>query len=505
MRKCGVSGTLGWVAVGVLVAGGLVAAFTSEGRAGTPGPAGGLWQERPGASAPVLERGASPLASLAPLVKQLQPAVVNIYTTQVVKPRVMRRGQMPRGLDPFFEEFFGGGDPFGLQQSPGRELKRDSLGSGFIISADGYLLTNHHVVADASEIRVRLEDDHTYVAKVIGSDPKTDLALLKIEPKRPLPFVFLGDSDKLEVGDWVIAIGNPFGLGRTVTAGIISGKGRVLGHGPYDDFLQTDASINPGNSGGPLFDAAGNVIGINTAIIAGGSGVGFAVPVNLAKDLLPQLRSAGKVTRGWLGVGIQDLSEELAEKFGVEPESGVLLGQVFEGGPADKAGLRAGDIVLRLDGRQVREARQLTSRVATYAPGAKVELEVLRDGKKLSVQVVLGEREKGEAMALGGEGGEGTAAEAGQALGLQLSPLTPEWARKLGLSEGSRGAVVEEVDPAGPTAGLVRTGDVVLEVNRQRVTGPGDVARVLSRGGAKDSVLLRIQRGNGQLFLVVKR
>ncbi len=498
-------GVVGWLLVGAFVILATALGLSTEGRAGTAAAGGGLWQERAAPAAPALERGATPLTSLAPLVKQLQPAVVNIYTTQVIKPRAGQRGRFPRGMDPFFEEFFGGRSPFERFEAPDREFKRNSLGTGFIISADGYLLTNHHVVADASEIRVRLADEQTHDAKVVGSDPKTDLALLKIEARKPLPHVYLGDSDRLEVGDWVIAIGNPFGLGHTVTAGIISGKGRVLGHGPYDDFLQTDASINPGNSGGPLFDAAGNVIGINTAIIAGGSGVGFAVPVNLAKDLLPQLRNAGKVTRGWLGVGIQDLTEELAEKFGVQPETGVLVGQVFEGGPADKAGVQAGDIILSLDGRPVQEARQLTSRVATVAPGREVALEVLRDGKRQKLRVKLGEREQGEALARGDGGAGEPGVDEGKALGLQLAPLTPERARKLGLPEGRKGVVVEEVEPSGPTAGLVQPGDLLLEVNRQGVSAPADVARALGRAGAKDSVLLRIQRGTAQLFLVVKR
>jgi serine protease Do len=393
------SWALGWLLVGALLAGGFILGGSSQGLAS---PAGDIWQERSPSADPVLPRGYSPLPSLAGMVKELKPAVVNIYTTQVVKPRVPRRGPRLGPQDPF-QDFFRGQDPFRFffEGQPGREFKRNSLGTGFLISPDGYLMTNHHVVADASEIKVRLEDEQTFDARLVGSDPKTDVALLKIEAKKSLPHVYLGFFAGLEVGDWVIAIGNPFGLGHTVTAGIISGKGRVLGHGPYDDFLQTDASINPGNSGGPLFDANGNVVGINTAIIAGGSGVGFAVPIDLVKDLVPQLRHTGKVTRGWLGVGIQDLSEELAEKFGVKPGSGVLVGQVFEGGPADRAGLKAGDIILALDGRVLTDARQLTSRVATVPPGKAVEVRLLRDGKTMNLKVTLGEREQGEAVALG--------------------------------------------------------------------------------------------------------
>jgi serine protease Do len=325
-----------------------------------------LWQERSEAVSPVLPRDYSPLPSLSGLIKELKPAVVNIHTTQVVRPRMRR--------DPLLEEFFG---------LPRGERKFPSLGSGFIISPDGYILTNHHVVRNASEIRVKLADDRTYPAKLVGGDRKTDVALLKVKPKGKLPTVYLGDSDKLEVGDWAIAIGSPFGLGHTVTAGIISGKDRVIGHGPYDDFLQTDASINPGNSGGPLFDASGNVVGINTAIVAGGSGIGFAVPINLAKELLPQLHKTGTVRRGWLGVGIQDL---------IPGKSGVLISQVIEDSPAEKCGLRPGDIIVSLNGQRVGETRELTRRVAILSPGSQASLKVVRGKKTRKITVKLAER-----------------------------------------------------------------------------------------------------------------
>jgi serine protease Do len=365
-------------------------------------------------------------------VKQLKPAVVNIYTTQVIKPRG-RSSRMPR--DPFFEEFFGGLDPFerffGI---PRGEFKTRSLGSGFLIRSDGYIITNHHVVANASEIKVKLADERSYNAVVVGSDPKTDVALLKVQPRGKLPAVYLGNSDKLEVGDWVVAIGNPFGLGHTVTAGIISGKDRVIGHGPYDDFLQTDASINPGNSGGPLFDAAGNVVGINTAIVARGSGIGFAVPINLAKEFLPQLHANGKVRRGWLGVGIQDLSEELAEKFGVKNRRGVLVSQVFEGSPAEKAGLKVGDVVLALNDRRVEQTRELSRAVAALAPGSRASLKILRKGRRWTIRVKLAEREPSEDMATGR-----VEKETGETfLGLTLTPMTPRWARRLGVDEKLR-------------------------------------------------------------------
>jgi serine protease Do len=464
-----------------------------------PWPAAGgeemLWQERSESASPALPRGYSPLPSLSGLIKELKPAVVNIHTTQVIQPR-LRRGPFSR--DPLLDEFFGL-DPYEHSfGAPRGERKFPSLGSGFIISPDGYILTNHHVVQNAAEIRVKLADERTYPAKVIGSDQKTDVALLKVNAKGKLPTVYLGNSDKLEVGDWVIAIGSPFGLGHTVTTGIISGKDRVIGHGPYDDFLQTDASINPGNSGGPLFDASGNVVGINTAIVAGGTGIGFAVPINLAKELLPQLRRAGKVKRGWLGVGIQDLTEELAEEFGVPGKSGVLVSQVFEGSPAEKAGLRAGDIIITLDGRRVDETRELTRRVAALPPEGKAGLQVFRAGKTKKLTVTLAEREAGEALALGRPGQEAEEVS----LGLSLTPLTPEKARRLGVDERMRGLVVTGVDRAGPTAGFIRPGDILIEVNRRPVRSLKEFQGALGKG---TRILLLVQRGSSQLFLVIQR
>jgi len=445
-----------------------------------------LWQERSEQSQVVLPRGYSPLPSLSGLIKELKPAVVNIHTTQTISPRLRRN---PFQRDPFLEEFFG---------FPRQERKYPSLGSGFIISPDGYILTNYHVVHHASEIRVKLADERTYKAKVVGGDQKTDVALLKVKAKGKLPTVYLGDSDKLEVGDWVIAIGSPFGLGHTVTTGIISGKDRVIGHGPYDDFLQTDASINPGNSGGPLFDSAGNVVGINTAIVSGGTGIGFAVPVNLAKELLPQLRKTGKVRRGWLGVGIQDLTDELAEEFGVPGKSGVLISQVFVGSPAEKGGLRAGDIIISLNGRRVGGTRALTRRVAVLSPGGKATLVVVRGKKTKKFTVKLAERESGEAAAMGRRVEE----EGEVSLGLTLTPLTPEKARRLGVSERTRGLVVTGVDRAGPTSGFVRQGDIIVEVNRTPVRSLKDFQRAQ---GKSKKVLLLIQRGSSQLFMVIQR
>jgi serine protease Do len=488
-----------WALVTILVA---VFACVSFGASAVPGQGAGLWHEHTGESAQALPNGFSPLPSLAGLVKQVKPAVVNVYTTQVIKPRFS--GRMQRFHDPFFDRFFGGGQQgFERFRSPQNEIKRNALGSGFIVSDDGYIITNHHVIADATEIKIKTADERTFDAKLVGSDEKTDVALLKIDPKAKLPFVYLGDSDKLEVGDWLVAIGNPFGLGLTVTAGILSGKERVIGQGPYDDFLQTDASINFGNSGGPLFDTAGNVIGINTAIIAGGSGIGFAVPINLAKELLPQLQKSGKVTRGWLGVSIQDLTDDLADNFGVEAKSGVLISQVFADSPAEKAGLKAGDIVLSIEGRSVTDVRQLTRKIAAMPPGHKAGIVLLRDGKKRSFDVKLGEREKGESLALGREQSQG--AEPQQAdLGLTLEPLTPRQARRLGLSENLHGLVVTAVDQNSEAAGLIRRGDIVIEVNRIRVRSIRDFKQALGRG-KKGKVLMKIQRGDSRVYLVISK
>jgi serine protease Do len=480
---------------------GLLAGYVALPRSvGNAGESKSVWQERSKPGDPVLPGGYAPLPSLAGLVKQVKPAVVNIYTTQVIKARSRMRG--PNQFDPFpwfggmddpFERFFFGG--------PSGEMKTRALGSGFVVSPDGYLISNNHVVANASEIKVKLVDGRSFDAKVIGADERTDIALLKINAKGNLPFVYLGDSDKLEVGDWVVAIGNPFGLGHSVSAGIVSGKDREIGHGVYDDFIQTDASINPGNSGGPLFDTAGSVVGINTAIIQGGNSVGFAVPVNMAKEMLPQLQQKGKVSRGWLGIGIQDLSQELAENFNVPEQKGVLIAQVFAGSPAEKAGLKTGDIVVSLDSKGVEDARTLTRRIGAYAPNSKITLQVLRENKPLTFNVTLREREAGEAMALG----EAPSSEEGQSnLGLQLSPVTPERARRLGLDEATRGLLVNQVDESGPTAGILRPGDVILEVNRKSVGSPKDFDKALSLS-KRDKVLLLVQRGQAQLFVSIQK
>ena len=451
------------------------------------GERGHFWHELEADSDALLPAGYQPPASLAALVEVLEPAVINVYTTQSVQPT---RGRSERGRQ-LFEKFFG---------VPQGRMKRHALGSGVIISDDGYALTNHHVVAHASRIRVRLADGRELEAEVKGSDPKTDVALLQLEADGDLPYAHLGQSDPLQVGDHVIAIGNPFGLGHTVTSGIISGKSRVIGQGPYDDFLQTDASINMGNSGGPLFDARGRVVGLNTAIVAQGTGVGFAVPVDLVKELLPQLHAKGEVVRGWLGVGIQELDAELAEKFEVQQDAGVLVSQVFTDSPAERAGLRAGDVIVAVDGERMDDPRQLTRSIATIPPGTETRLTLLRDGERERVAVTLGTRAQGEARALGAPAVE---VPTRNRLGLKLVPLTPERADRLGVDEDLRGLLVRAVDPEGPAARQLRPGDIILEVDRQRVRALGDLSQALDDVKDGDEVLLRIQRGPNQIYVVI--
>ncbi|MBN2495547.1 MAG: Do family serine endopeptidase [Deltaproteobacteria bacterium] len=463
-------------------------------------PSGRFWNEPGSEGEPALPKGYSPLPSLSGLVQQLRPAVVNIYTTQVIRARPMS--------DPF-AGLLGRSDPFErFFRGQTREFKQRSLGTGFIISPDGFIVTNHHVVARADEIRVRLVDERAFDAKLIGSDPGADVALLKVEADGKLPAAVLGDSSRLEVGDWVVAIGNPFGLSHTVSAGIISATDRQIGrsrYSDYDDFLQTDASINPGNSGGPLFDTAGRVIGINTAIVGQGTGIGFAVPINLAKELLPQLRATGRVKRGWLGIGIQDLTEELAERFGAEPGKGVLVSQIFDDSPAERGGLRAGDVIVSIDGKPVADSRSLGRQVAAVIPGSRVRVELIRNGKTRHLRLEVGERDAPHGRGRGLEPEPGPVpGEGGELLGLQLAPLTPERARRLGLGEEVRGLAVLEVSPDGPTAGILERGDVILEVNRQRVTSEAELARALKRGLKQSSVLLLVQRGASQVYVVIQ-
>ncbi len=444
---------------------------------------------------------ATAVPNFVELANKLSPSVVNISTTQVIKERPI---PFPEFKGPW-EDFYGDDlDKFMQEGQKGRELKRQSLGSGFIINKEGYILTNYHVIENATEIMVTFsEDKKDYKARVIGQDQKLDIALIKIKADKDLPAVSLGNSDGLQIGEWVLAIGNPFGLGGTVTAGIVSQKGRIIGAGPYDNFIQTDASINPGNSGGPLFNVRGEVVGINTAIIAGGQGIGFATPVNMAKEVLLQLKERGKVTRGWIGVSIQELTPELAASFGLKETKGALVSSVTPGDPADKAGLKAGDIIVSFDGKPINELSDLPRTVAATRPGKNVELKVMRDGKEKTLLATVGMRKEEEAAAEEAPAEEKEAAP-DKRFGLSVQPLTPEIAKRLGIA-GTEGVVISSVRPDGPAAAVgLRRGDVVKEIERKPIKNIKDYNRALAAAEKNESVLFLVMRGGNTLYVVIK-
>ncbi|NJD63292.1 MAG: DegQ family serine endoprotease [Deltaproteobacteria bacterium] len=425
------------------------------------------------------------------LFKEVSPAVVNISTTQVVRfnrPRMRSPFGQQDPFEDFWNNFFG---------NMPREQKRRSLGSGFIVSEDGYILTNNHVVEKADEITVTLLDKEEFKAQVVGNDPKTDIALIKIAAGKKLPFVRLGDSEKLAIGEWVLAIGNPFGLGHTVTAGIVSAKGRIIGSGPYDDFIQTDASINPGNSGGPLFNLRGEVVGINTAIIQGGQGIGFATPIHLAKAILGQLKEKGKVTRGWLGVYIQKLTPDMAESLNVPGRKGALVADVTKDGPAAKAGIRSGDVIVAFNGKTVSDEHELPQIVAAVPPGKKVDVKVIREGKEVSIPVTVGEME-------GEPGKRAGAPDLTKGLGLTVQDITPEVARHLEI-ENRKGVLVTSVEPGSPAddAGF-QEGDVVRQINREAVANAAEFQKSMKKVKSEKTVLFLVERGDARLFLAVK-
>jgi serine protease Do len=440
--------------------------------------------------------------SFADLVADHGDTVVNIYTTQTVKtpaghPQFNFKGA-PEQLPELFEHFFGRPAPNGNGKP--RTEKRTSLGSGVITSADGYILTNNHVIEDADEIHVRFSNHKEYVATIIGRDKMTDIALIKIAPEGKLPFVKLGNSDALRVGDWVVAIGNPFGFEQTVTAGIVSGKGRTLGGGAYDNFIQTDASINPGNSGGPLFNLAGEMVGINTAIYSrsgGNIGIGFAIPVNMAKNIMTQLLESGKVTRGWLGVRIQTVNQDIAEQFGLERPYGALVGQVEKDSPADQAGILQGDIIIRFKDKEISEMTMLPTLVSQTPVGEKATLTLFRKGKEKNVTVVVGKlQESGD---LSEEAVEETAS-----LGMTVQELTPELAESMQIG-GATGVLVSNVESGSPAAaaGLQR-GDLITEINQQPITDMESFGKLLAQSKNATRILLLVQRGPNSRYVVIK-
>ncbi|CAK7039513.1 MAG: hypothetical protein DELT_00720 [Desulfovibrio sp.] len=452
-------------------------------------------------------QAASVPADFTSLVKSAGPAVVNINTEKIVESR--GRAQFPFSGNPFFDDFFRGmpGMPGDNFQAP-RQRKQSSLGSGFIISADGYIVTNHHVVDGADSIQVSFDGDNgkeeTYKAELVGSDKLTDLAVLKITAKKNLPFLKLGDSDAINVGEWVVAIGNPFGLDHTVTAGIISAKGRKIRSNPFDSFLQTDASINPGNSGGPLLNMAGDVIGINAAIIANGQGIGFAIPSNMAKEIIETLRTDKRISRGWIGVTIQSLDENGAKALGLPNAKGALVGDVVADQPAAKAGLKSGDVILTVNGGEVSDSADLSRKIAAVKPGEKAMLSVWRDGARKSLTVTVAERdlEHGKSKT---QADTQPKTPVASMLGISLRKVTTEDVRRLRL-EKAHGLLVTKVENNSKAEDAdIRAGDVILAANGKTLENEADLVGILeSHGKSRGAVMLYISRMGNKYFRTVE-
>jgi len=429
--------------------------------------------------------------SFADLVKKSSPSVVNIIALKIIRTPDQGGSQLgPEDpMRDFFERFFG-------QQMP-QEYRQNALGTGFVIDPEGFILTNNHVVEQTEELKVRLSDEKEYNGVIVGRDPKTDLALIKIDVPKPLIPLTLGDSDSLEVGDWVVAIGNPFGLGNTVTAGIVSAKYRQIGGGPYDNFIQTDASINPGNSGGPLLDMNGKVIGVNSAIFSqsgGNIGIGFAIPINMAKQLLPQLRE-GKVRRSWLGVMVQNVTPELKTKLGLGTDEGALVSDVVPGAPAEKSGIKRGDVILQFDGKVIRSARDLPFIVASTPIGKTVGVEVMRDNQRMKLQVKTEElKEETEAA---------PPSKTPPHLGIEVQEITPEMAKNYGLSRTS-GVIVVRVENGSPAeeAGLA-AGDIIVEIDKKPVKDLETLNNLLVGVKEGHTLLFLIDRGGTTIFVTL--
>jgi len=416
------------------------------------------------------------------LVQQVTPSVVNISTIskkKLVQPLFQ--------FSPFFHDFSDGNQP---------RFRRDaSLGSGFIINRDGYILTNDHVVRDAETIKVKLSNDTVYTGKVVGGDPKTDIAVIKIDSKEPLPVAVLGDSSKLQVGQWAIAIGNPFGLDRTVTVGVVSATGRSnMGIETYEDFIQTDASINPGNSGGPLLNIYGEVVGINSAIVAAGQGIGFAIPINMAKQVVEQLISKGTVSRGWLGVSIQPVTDDIAASFGLKKAAGALVNEVVAGSPAAKAGIKQGDIIVAIGGTDIKDVSHLQRLVGDLPVGKRIEVKVSREGKDLKLPLIIGRAES--------------------AVAKQVKPEEPQPSTWLGMSvedlpremrmKGFSGVIITGVDSEGVAAETgLQPGDIIVSINRKKVANLAEYARLVAESTRKGSVVLLVNRGNASIYFVL--
>jgi len=451
-------------------------------------------QESVGQAEVTSSLGAQEFDDFTELARKVSPAVIHISTIRVGDAGPLFRAPFG-GEDPFSEfwkRFFGAPLPY-------RDLFRPrGFGSGFIIDPEGFILTNNHVVENARKIVVKLSDKREMEARVIGADPKTDIALIKIDAKGSLPAAPLGDSGMLEVGEWVLAIGNPFGLDLTVTSGIVSAKGRNIGAGRYDNFIQTDASIDPGNSGGPLVNMEGEVVGVNTTILSrsgGNIGIGFAIPINQVKELLPQLKEKGMVVRGWLGVAIQRVSPAIAESLGLEGARGALVASVSKGGPAEHGGVKVGDVITEFDEKVIKDSNDLPRMVASKPVGKEVQLKVIRDGKEVALAVTIGEQKGEEVVA---------SAKSEKNLGLKVQKLTPEVAANLGLGR-AEGVIITSVRPGSPGwEGGLRRGDVILEIDRKPIRNFSDYQKVVADIKKGKGVLLLVRRGEISIFLVLK-
>lgn len=453
---------------------------------------------------------AANLPDFSELAAKCGPAVVNIGTERKASANGAEEffGEMFRNMPPGFEKFFEQfGDNRG-RKGPGNkrpQRKQKSLGSGFLVSADGYIVTNNHVVAEADVIHVTLDErdgkSRNFKATLIGSDEETDLALLKVETKNPLPFLVFGNSDALKVGEWLLAIGNPFGLDHTVTAGILSAKGRNIRSGPFDNFLQTDASINPGNSGGPLLNMDGQVVGINTAIIASGQGIGFAIPSNMAAKIIDQIKNGKKVSRGWIGVTIQDVDDNSAKALGLKDAAGALVGSVMENEPAAKAGIKDGDVILAVDKKNIEDSAALLRAIADKAPGSSAVLTVWRDGKTQDLTVTLGERKSSQVMS---KEGASQKQQDESLLGLSVRPLKKAERSELKIAK-DEGLLIVSVEPDKAAAEAdLQPGDIILKANQMPVNSAADLSKIVKEVGMKrGAVMLQIQRRGEVYFRAV--
>jgi len=436
------------------------------------------------------------------LVEAASPAVVNISTRQKL-PEGRAVAGMPDldGLPPGIREFFERSIPQAPRGPRGKQEQAQSLGSGFIISPDGYILTNNHVVADADEILVRLPDRSEYKAKLVGADPRTDVALLKIDAKN-LPTLKIGNSDQLKVGEWVLAIGSPFGFDHSVTAGIVSAKGRSLPNESYVPFIQTDVAINPGNSGGPLFNLKGEVVGINSQIFTrsgGFMGLSFAIPIDVAMNVANQLRTDGKVSRGWLGVVIQEVDKGLAESFGLDRPAGALVAQVLDNGPAAKGGIKVGDVILSVNGQKIEESADLPHLIGNLKPGAKADMEIIRDGKRQTLNVIVGDMPKDDSVAANGESGSNLSSNR---LGLAVATLSAEQKKDLDIANG---VVIKDVSEDGPAAAIgLRPGDVITHLDNQPVESAKSFDKIASSLPTSRSISMRVMRDGRASFITFK-